>query len=77
MVEDHPYDGGPLVKDKLLSAFHNWQERRRARRVAQAEAAKSLKDEPSKTGHGSNIHGGGGDASAGGFGGDAGFGGGL
>jgi hypothetical protein len=37
------------VKEWLVNAFHGWQARREARRLAQANAKKSLRDEPSKT----------------------------
>jgi hypothetical protein len=37
------------MMNKLQSLYRDWQERRRERRIAQAEAARSLEQEPSTT----------------------------
>jgi len=41
-------EGGIMVK-RLQSLYRGWQERRTQRRIAQAEAARSLEQEPSTT----------------------------
>jgi hypothetical protein len=55
--------------DKLRAGYRHWQEKRRQRRVAQTEAANSLREEPSVTStdkaggsRGENVRGGGGGA---------------
>jgi hypothetical protein len=55
--------------DRLLAGYRRWQEKRHERRVARAEAANSLREEPSVTStdkaggsRGENVRGGGGGA---------------